>query len=217
MHCSCVDLLGTQDASNIWQDDYSELFASAGWKQGRASAATFYREADDARALAHGDDFMILGDQQTLEDVDIMLKSRYECKQTARLGPEAGDDLEAVFLNRALRYILGVRPEMEIEADARHADLVVAELGLQNAKPVTTPSVKPTAEQVAAEAKLPILSASEVTQYRSVTMRAAYLAQDRPDIQEAAKRRARKMQGPTSADVGHMRRIVRARSAKGCL
>ena len=47
-----------------------------------------------------------------------------------------------------------------------------------------------------------------ISKYRSLVVRAAILAQDRPDLSEAAKRLARKMQRPTEADFG-LKRLAR--------
>ena len=42
-------MYGTQDASNIWQDDYTELLCSGGYRCGASNAAVFYNEEDDVR------------------------------------------------------------------------------------------------------------------------------------------------------------------------
>ena len=52
----------------------------------------------------HGDDFAVLGDEDALQEVDRILKSKYMVKWTAKIGPDPGDDREGVFLNRVLRY-----------------------------------------------------------------------------------------------------------------
>ena len=77
------------------------------------------------------------------------------------------------------------------EPDSRHADLVVEILeskmgseGRQGSK-VKTPIAKPTADDL--EKDKEFLSPEEASVYRSVAMRAAYLAQDRPDLQVATR------------------------------
>ena len=69
--------------------------------------------------------------------------------------------------------------ERRWEPDARHAELVIALLGdgPRGAK-VTTPLAKGAVENLKDTAEF--LNEEEATQYRSVAMRAAYLAQDRP-------------------------------------
>ena len=70
--------------------------------------------------------------------------------------------------------------------DARHAELVIDLLGdgPRGAK-VKTPLAKGSVEDLKDAAVF--LNDEEATQYRSVAMRAAYLAQDRPDLQVATR------------------------------
>ena len=61
------------------------------------------------------------------------------CK--AVLGPDAKDDKSVRILNRIVTYSDN---EIRYEADQRHAEIIVFELGLKgdNVKTVTTPGVK---------------------------------------------------------------------------
>ena len=65
--------------------------------------------------------------------------------------------------------------------------LVVKELNLNGAKGVDTPSIKKKYEIALAESQLPGLDAEMASKFRSLVMRCAYLAQDRPDLQSCAK------------------------------
>ena len=53
--------------------------------------------------LVHGDDFLALGDQEALDELDSTLRSAYELKRLGMLGDEDGDDRSAHFLNRLIR------------------------------------------------------------------------------------------------------------------
>ena len=53
------------------------------------------------------------------------------------------------------------------------------------------------------------LLGSEATTYRALAARANYLAQDRPDVQYAAKEVCRGMASPTSGDMQKLRRLGR--------
>ena len=75
----------------------------------------------------------------------------------------------------------------EYEADPRHAQLILNNLGLEQAKEVNSPIVK---RDVHNDGELP---SAQVTTYRSLPMRGAYLAQDRSDIPHAAKELATEM------------------------
>ena len=202
-------MYGTQDASQIWQEDYVELLSSAGHARGKAHAAVFYNAEKDARTLVHEDDFMALADQDVVDEFEQLLASKYEYKKTANLGFEAGDDREAVFLNRVITLECGRPRRVIIEPDARHAQLIVKELGLQTARGVETPAEKLSSEQQLVDAKSPPLDPKTASQFRSVCMRAAYSAQDRADLNEATKTLARSMQQPTEASMRRLRRLAK--------
>ena len=99
------------------------------------------------------------------------------------------------------------------EPDSRHADLVVEILetkmgseGRQGSK-VKTPIAKPTADDM--EKDKEFLSSEEASVYRSVAMRAAYLAQDRPDLQVATRSLAQGLQQPTVRHQLMLKRLAR--------
>ncbi|CAK0888487.1 unnamed protein product [Prorocentrum cordatum] len=93
---------GTQDASKIWQGDYTELLEEHGYKAGMSCPAVFYKEEDETRLLGHGDDFAVLAQQQDIDSFEATLGKKYEFKKTANLGFDEGDDKQAVFLNRVI-------------------------------------------------------------------------------------------------------------------
>ena len=59
------------------------------------------------------------------------------------------------------------------------------------------------------ESRSPLLDKSEASKYRSATMRAAYLSQDRLDIGHAVKNLARGMVSPTEAKLADLKRLIR--------
>ena len=155
---------------------------------------------------------------ETLSDL-----SQTELKETGRF--ELGKDIEqeVIFLNRVLRLTGRAGHEhFEIEADPRHAEIIVAEMGLSDnkSKTVATPEVK---EKVAELGKMdrdssPILSQQDAMLYRSLTMRAAYLAVDRVDIGNTVKSLSRCMQQPRVIDLGRPKvsaRVFERVSASG--
>jgi hypothetical protein len=203
-------MYGTQDASAIWQKDYVELLSSAGFTRGVASGATFDHKEWDLRVLVHGDDFLCLGDQQAIDDFEALLKTRYEFKKLANIGWQESDDKEVVFLNRVIALkIQGGEKKLVFEADVRHANMIVEQLGLSKANGVDVPTSKLSSEAQYAEFNSAVLSPEQAQLYRSLTMRAAYLAQDRPDIGEATKRLARHMKTPTEGAFQNLKRLAR--------
>ena len=66
-----------------------------------------------------------------------MIKNKFEVKFRARLGEDKKDDKSVSILNRVLEWVDGVG--VMYEADQRHAEMMVKDLGLENSKPVVTP------------------------------------------------------------------------------
>ena len=133
------------------------------------------------------------------------------CKHKATLGPRPNllDSREVRFLNRVIRWIVppfGKAPErIELEADPRHAELLIPNSGLQsNSKGVTIPR-----ERQKDSASTVPLSPQDATSYRSNVMRLAYLAADRVELQFPSKESARAMAGPATADVEALKKCIR--------
>ena len=204
-------LYGTQDASHIWQSDYAGHICSekGGYKQGLSNTAVFFNEAQDSRGTVHGDDFIILGDQIAIDHMRSLLDERYECRMVGCLRPDESDDKEIGVLNRILRYSEDDGPEVQIECGARHAEMVVRDLGLEKANAVATPSIKVKVEEAIANSKLPPLGKDETTSFRSATMRSSYVAQDRADLGVVCKELARSMQQPNSSNLVQLKRVGR--------
>ena len=204
-------MYGTQDASAIWQDDYSEMLCSeGGFERGKSNGAVFYHPTSDTRVMVHGDDFAVLGTQTDVDNFEKMLASRYEYKRTACIGFGPKDDTTAVFLNRVVSLYPGKRNKACVEADSRHAQLIVRGLGLERgAKGVYMPSEKRSVDRQILDSRSQALNPEWALKYRSLVMRAAYLSQDRPDIGECCKGLARHMQQPNEADLGRLKRLGR--------
>ena len=123
-----------------------------------------------------------------------ILDARFEVK-TKVIGTGPGESPEEKVLNRVIRKVRG---GWEYEADQRHGELVVRGMGMENAKAVKSPGEdqKPWEEE---ENGVPLDSRS-ATSYRALAARVNYLAQDRADIQYAAKEVCRGMATPTRGD-----------------
>ena len=97
------------------------------------------------------------------------------------------------------------RRKITYEADQRHAEIIVNQLGLENSvKTLTTPGRREGTEGDEME-----LTGEEVTKYRAMTARANYLAQDRSDIQFSVKELCRKASDPRSGDWKALKRLGR--------
>ena len=112
-----------------------------------------------------------------------VLANKYEIK-TQRIGDGKDKSAEGQVLNRV---VCRTTEGFELEGDLRHAGLIVGQLGLQDAKEVSTPGVDLPAvgggdAQGAEDAEEEVLPPVEATQYRGIAARCNYLQPDRPDI-----------------------------------
>ena len=113
--------------------------------------------------------------------------------------------------NRILNRIISWTDNgIEYEADQRHAEIIVKQMGLKdNSKGVVTPGIRVNPADKC-ETKLGKKGASV---YRGIVARANYLAQDRTDIKFAVKELSRNMSEPTIGDVDAAKRFARYLSA----
>ena len=162
----------------------------------------FWHEQRRIRAVIHGDDFTVLGTHEGLMWLRKMIKEKFEAKFRGMLGPSSKDDKEVTILNRIVTWD---RYGITHKADPRHTDIIIEELGLKDAKSVSSPA----AEKITEEDQLELLEDDQALRYRACVARINYLAQDRSDIQYAAKELCRFMSKPTWADWSKLVRMGR--------
>ena len=180
-----------------------------GFKVGKAIPCNFYHSRLDTTCTVHGDGFTSCGPESAIEWLKAKINTTYDSKHDI-LGPCSKHEKTIRVLNRVLSWSSdGIR----YEADQRHADIVISELGLKDSKPVSTPGSKEDVDKMLTGIGEP-LGPSEATQYRALAARLNYLALDRPDIQYATKEIARNMATPTEGNWLLMKRM--ARYLKGC-
>lgn len=194
-------LYGTRDAAANFQREVRKFLVGAGFVQSAYSPSVFYHISRNIKTLVHGDDFLTTAKRSDAQWFKEMLERRFEIK-TVVVGPGEGEVPEGRILGRIIRAAQD--GSWEYEADPRHAELIIEDLQLQSAKGVQTPGEeeKPWEHDELSEALPP----AEATQYRALAARANYLAQDRADLQFAAKEICRGMSQPTK---GHQKRLKR--------
>jgi hypothetical protein len=206
-------LYGTRDAALNWQHTLSEHLVENGFVRGVGHPSVFHHSSRDIWTLVHGDDYCSAGLPSDLDWMESMLGDKYEIK-SQRIGDGvtgSGKDKtsEGQVLNRVVRR---TERGFELEADLRHAELIIEQLGLQDSKAVSTPGVDPPAsgggddEETVEEPELP---AAEATQFRGIAARCNYLQPDRPDIQYAVKECCRLMSRPTAKSWELLKRVGR--------
>ena len=195
-------MYGCRDAAQCWEAEITDFFTTVGFTPGVGSPVLFVNLTRNIKVTIHGDDITSLGSESDLLWLKQQLETRYELKYGGMLGPDEHDVQDAMVLNRLIHYNIAGN-ETTYEADPRHVQILINELGLKDAKDVTTPGVNQKDE----ESKP--LDAAMASKYRSLTMRANYLALDRPDIHYSTKECARRMSAPTEADWASLKRLVR--------
>ena len=132
-----------------------------------------------------------VGGPDDLEWLHGSLAHEWSIVVRAILGPPGspGCSQSTVILNRIVSWeTWGI----SWEADPRHAELAASALGVSCQK-VSTPASKDKGDDPRAEESL---GEEDARVYRSVAMRVAYLATDRPDLQQCARELAKGLQNP---------------------
>ncbi len=219
-----VSMYGTRDAALNWATEYGETLKAAGFKQGVACPCIFRHEVKEVVIMVHGDDFVAVGEGEQLQDTKRVLEDKYKIK-VETLGRDKNESKEIRVLNKVIRL---TEQGLELEADPRHAELVVRALGLEDAKPSPTPGTKiakkkrspQDATETDSEAEEAEeeegavrgedgdeMTQSDAKEYRAIVARLNYIASDRPDIQFAVKEAARNMSAPKNRDWPAVKRI----------
>ena len=116
------------------------------------------------------------GGQEYMQQV---LKEKYEYRCDGEIGKGSGKHL--TILNRIVSYEQETG-RVTYEADPRHAEMIIRQLNLQNAKSFTTPAGKKKRSEVLASVGIPPVTAEQTTLYRSLVVGAQFLAQEsRPE------------------------------------
>ena len=195
-------LYGTRDAPMNWAETYSKHLLEIGFVSGKSSPCVFWHPSKDLKVLVHGDDYVCVGARRHIRWLEEQVRKRFKIKsEVLGLGP--GEKREIRILNRIIRIST---QGLEYEADPRHQEIILNELGLDNAKGVSVTGTKDAPKQPGGEQ---LLTGSRATHYRAVTARINFLAQDRPDLLFAAKECSRSMSSPTEQDFEKLKRLGR--------
>ena len=198
-----MSLYGTRDAAANFQEEVKKTMTKLGFVQSRYSPSVYWHQGRGLLTLVHGDDFITTGDREHARWFKEALEKRFEIK-TKVVGMGHKEAREERVLNRVLRV---TEEGWEYEADQRHAELIVEGMNLSEANSVKSPSEdeKPWEEE---DNDTPIPQ-KEAYAFRRLAARANYLAQDRADIQYAAKEVCQGMAQPTKGHVKKLRRLAR--------
>ena len=121
-------LYGFRKAAAAWEDLYSELLEGCGFKRGKGCGVVFYHSERDLAGVVHGDDFTFCGCQGELDWISKRMKSWFEIKVRAILGPEECDNREVVILGRLVKW---TREGIEYKADPKHRAVLLERFGFR--------------------------------------------------------------------------------------
>ena len=149
--------------------------------------------------MVHGDDFFVVAPLVSLDHLSGVLATRCSVREARCVGFSEDMQREATVLNRVIR--LGFesgRKYVQLEADGRHTDLLLAQFGLERSEGRAAATLGRTLTDAEVDQRVtaPPLAASEATAFRSGLVRASFLSQDRPDLAETVKRLTHGMAAP---------------------
>ena len=198
--CPCM---GRKMQHPIGMHKYATHLMGHGFIRGKSSPCVFWNPNTGVRCVVHGDDFTFAGNDEELNKCSTMMRDEYDIKVRGKLGPDKSDDKSITILNRCVTW---TKEGIIYEADPRHVEILVNELGLHEAKPSSTPGSKITMKDTDED---PHLDSSKATKFRQLIARCNFLCQDRPDIQYACKEAARGMANPKQSDWTKMMKIAK--------
>ena len=201
-----MSMYGTRDAAVSWHHAYVSALDIFGMKRGAPSPCLFKHAKLDLPVFVHGGDFVAVGPGRAVPMLEGYLKSRYNVNAQV-MGSGANEETELKILNRIVRYD---SDKVTIEADPRHCEVIVREMGLTGLTGSRVPGNKEakTAMGINGRSGNPeddddddvgepeYLDPGEANKFGALTARLNYVAADRPDLQFAVKECARHMARP---------------------
>lgn len=158
--------------------------------------------------MVHGDAFTVLRNDEGHVFTTTIMQEEYGIKLRKRIVTEKKDHKSLAIPNRCVEW----RHDGTLyEADPRHAEIIVREMGIANAAPAVTAGVKTSALP---DEDDPLLDHGHAHQFRRVIGRGFVLAQDRSDIQFAVKETARGMASPRQSHWDKLARRVKDQTGR---
>eukprot|EP00971_Amphidinium_carterae_P353001 6492793-Amphidinium_carterae.1 len=203
---------GTQDAAACWEAEIVECFTKdCEMVRGVAYPAIFYQREWDLRVLIHGDDIVQLGGESGLASFERCIANRYDYKHCGTIGFGEFDGKILKVLNRVITVNGDV---IEYYHDAKHVPIALKNMEMEECRPVSTPRVRHTVEEIMKADAEEQLSAEDTLLFRSTLMRIAFISHDRPDLSEVTKALAQRMRTPKNSDFQDLKHLMRY--LKGC-
>lgn len=155
----------------------------------------FNHEERDIKLVIHGDDLTLLGREDQLDWFKGLIKERFVIKEIKERF-EIKDDKSIRILNRIGEWS---SEGIKYEADQRHAEIIVNELGLKGESRSSNVPGEKRESNTEVEDSMG-LDKVEATRYRRLAARGVYLTQYRSDIGFSVKEIERGMSRPNTGD-----------------
>eukprot|EP00971_Amphidinium_carterae_P227112 4504971-Amphidinium_carterae.1 len=163
------------------------------FSNGEWSPCIFTHSTRNLQVFVYGDNFVSRGSRTDLE----WYRKELSIHMWVKLGGVLGPDTRCA---RDWEH-----PAIEIEADARHIEILCKQCGLtESSKSVVTPGVSDKDADLGR-----MLEAGDITMFRSMCMRANYLATDRPELGYVTKEIARHMSSPCQKAQDQIKQVCR--------
>ena len=192
-------LYGYRKAPKLWHKHLVNVLESLNYHPLLTDPSCFRNDETNTNIFVHVDDGLMFGPKSEVLKLVELLSKQVLMRITGRM-EKTGDKF--YFLGRVIeRTARGY----SVEANPKYIQNVMNVLGLEEAKPVMTPSVKrtPTTESLVE------LEGERRAVYRTVVGKLLYMCQQRADVMYSVKETARKITCPTESDEMNLKRIVR--------
>lgn len=130
---------GTRDAAPSWETKYIQFMTDIGFMKGQSTPFILFHPERNIRVAVHGDDFTVQAYESELDWFRRHISQIYEVKFRGRVGPEKKESTRIRILNRVIEL---AHKGIYEEADQRHAEIIVRDLGLHDSNSVVTPGEK---------------------------------------------------------------------------
>ena len=131
---SKISLYGTRDAATNWQETRTAHLESIGFKRCIGYPSVYDHPVRHIWTMVHGDDYVSVRHRRELAWLESKLACAYEIK-TQHIGPNKAVFSEGKVLNRVVGW---EQSGCQLEADPRHAELILEQIGWSGGKGLST-------------------------------------------------------------------------------
>ena len=96
-------MYGMRDAAFNWEKEYATTYKDGGYEQGVACSCIFHNAATDSYSMVHGDDMIVLADDDDVARFVDLMRAKYQLTARAILGDGPGNQTSVKILNRYMR------------------------------------------------------------------------------------------------------------------